>query len=153
MSKKIKDLTETDFTIVNEDWSRYLVEDGTLIRVRIVVAKILRTAESDPMGYPNFSITSSNLVSAIVPPRLKSEPSKVAWNAKKDLGKEMKFEPMQENWQEYHTTEGFKILVKPVVTKVIGYMKYNIFGEPIYSLPHIQNILNVEKIKKDKSLS
>lgn len=113
MSRKIKEMYDTDFTIVNEDWSRYLLEDGTLVKVRIVVFKILRTSETDPMGYPQFSIASNNVVSVLVPPHMKKEPSKERWDPKKEMGKEMKFEPIQETWQEYHTTEGFKVLIKP----------------------------------------
>jgi len=43
------------------------------------------------------------------------------------------------------TPEGYKILVKPVVTKVIRYYKFNQFGEPIYSAA-VQAITNVEKL-------
>jgi hypothetical protein len=145
----IKDLNDTDFTIVNEDWSRYLVEDGATIRLRIVVYKILRTSEKDQLGYPTFSIASNNVVGALVPPHMKKEPSQEPFDPKKDLGKEMKFETFQETWQEYHTTDGFKVLIKPVVTKIIKYLKYNSFGEPIYNLPNIQHILNIEKIQKE----
>lgn len=151
MAQSVRDLVDTDFTIVNEDWSRYLVEDGTLIKVRIVVNKILHSVDRSPIGYPNFSIASNNLVSALVPPRLKKEPSKERFDPRKDMGQEMKFEAIQENWQEYHTTEGFKISVKPVVTKIVRYMKYNVFGEPIYNIPNVQNILNAERIKQKTS--
>jgi predicted RNA-binding protein with PUA domain len=60
-------------------------------------------------------------------------------------GDEVKFEPQEEKWQEYMTTEGFKILVKPIVVKVIKYDKYNNYGEPIYSAI-IQAITNIEKL-------
>ncbi len=45
----------------------------------------------------------------------------------------------------YMTTEGFRVLVKPVVTKVFRYNKYNSYGEPIYSAV-IQAITNIEKL-------
>jgi predicted RNA binding protein YcfA (HicA-like mRNA interferase family) len=40
--------------------------------------------------------------------------------------------------------DGFKIMVKPVVVKVLKYDKRNIYGEPIYAA-HVQAIINVEK--------
>lgn len=149
MSQLLKNMIETDFTIIKEDWNRFLVEDGTVMRVRIIVSKILHTVDKDPMGYPNFTIASNNLVTALVPPRLIKEPSKEPWNPKKDVGQEMKFEVIQENTQEYHTTNGFKVLVKPFVSKIFRYLKYNNFGEPIYNVPSIQPILNIEKLKRD----
>jgi len=61
------------------------------------------------------------------------------------VGTEVKFDPIEEKWQEYMTTDGFRVLVKPVVVKVIRYDKYNSFGEPIYSAV-IQSITNIEKV-------
>ena len=129
-----------------EDWSRYQVIDGTLIRVRIVVRKIVRSHEVGPQGYPNFSLESINAVSAIVPDHLKRAPSKEPWDPKKDIGEERKFETLEEKWQEYHTTDGFKILVRPAVMKIWCYpTKYNTFGEPVYQV-NVQSLINVEKL-------
>jgi len=52
---------------------------------------------------------------------------------------------MEEKWQEYTTTDGFRLLVKPVLVKVFRYDKYNSLGEPIYSAV-IQSITNIEKV-------
>jgi hypothetical protein len=136
---------EMDFTVISEDYSRYLVQDGTILKVRIAVRKIFRSADITAQGYPTeIGIDSINVVAAIVPPALKGKPSEEPWDPRKDIGQEMKFEPMEEKWQSYITTDGFKILVKPVVTKVIKYNKYNTFGEPIYAAT-IQSITNIEK--------
>jgi hypothetical protein len=139
-------MIEMDFTVMTEDYSRYLVQDGTTLKVKIVVKKIFRSAILTPQGYPaEVGVDSVNVVAAIVPPGLKGTPSTTPWNPAKDVGQEMKFEPMEEKWQSYITNDGFKILVKPVVTKVIKYDKYNVFGEPIYSAS-IQAITNIEKL-------
>lgn len=137
---------EMDFVVMKEDYSRYLVKDGTILKVKIVVRKILKSAELTAEGYPaSISIDSINVVTAIVPPGLKREPSREPWDPRRDVGEELKFEPTEEKWQEYMTNEGFRILVKPVVTKVLRYNKYNNFGEPIYSAV-IQAITNIEKL-------
>jgi len=87
-----------------------------------------------------------NAVSAIVPDHMKRAPSTEPWDPRKDIGEEMKFEALEENWQEYHTTDGFKILVKPVLMKVWRYStKYNSFGEPVYQV-NVQSLINVEKL-------
>ena len=146
MSAQPSNLIEMDFVVLDEDYSRYLVQDGTILKVKIVVKKLLRSPNMTPQGYPAFiNIDSINVVAAIVPPSLKREPSKEPWDPARDVGKEMKFEPQEEKWQSYMTNEGFKVLVKPVVTKVIRYEKYNSYGEPIYSA-NIQAIVNIEKL-------
>jgi hypothetical protein len=139
-------MIEMDFVVLKEDFSRYLIHDGSILKVKIVVKKILRSAELTAQGYPaRISIDSINAVAAIVPQSLKREPSKEPWDPTRDKGDEVKFEPQEEKWQEYMTTEGFKILVKPIVVKVIKYDKYNNYGEPIYSAI-IQAITNIEKL-------
>ena len=140
------ELIETDFVVLKEDFSRYLIHDGTILRVKIVVKKILRSPDLTPEGYPKvLSFDSVNVVSALVPPGLKRPSSKEPWNPVKDVGKEVKFEPQEEKWQEYMTSDGFRILVKPVVVKVLKYDKYNNFGEPIYAA-NIQAITNIERM-------
>lgn len=141
-----RNMIEMDFEVLSETFSRYLVQDGTTLKVKIVVKKIFRTAQMTAQGYPaNVGVDSINVVAAIVPPSLKKKPSKERWDPTKDIGKELKFTPQQEEWQTYMTTEGFKVLIKPVLTKVIRFDKYNDFGEPIYTA-NVQAITNIERI-------
>jgi len=146
MTAPAPSMIEMDFVVMSEDYSRYLLQDGTTLKVKIVVRKIFRTAEITLQGYPaSLGIDSTNAVVAIVPPALKRAPSKERFDPARDVGDEVKFDPIEEKWQTYKTPEGYKILVKPVLTKVIKYKKYNQYGEPIYSAV-IQAITNIEKI-------
>ena len=147
MSTSLPSSKEVDFMIRNEDWSRYLVNDGTELRVRIAVRKIIETDQPDPNGYPNFGLEHMTIVSAIVPDKLKRTPSATPFNPQMQKGEEIDFITQEEKWQEYHTTDGFKVLVKPVLVKIRKYDSYNIFGEPVYNV-NVQNIVNVEKINK-----
>ncbi len=147
MSTGIPPMREVDFMILKEDWSRYLLHDGTELRVRTVVRKIVEQGQPNPMGYPNFGLESINAVSAIVPERLKRKPSTEILDVSKEKGQELKFTPRDELWQEYQTTTGFKVLVKPILTKVFVYEKYNGFGEPIYNAI-VQPLINVEKMSE-----
>ncbi|MBC7113039.1 MAG: hypothetical protein H5T34_03325 [Candidatus Methanomethyliales bacterium] len=138
-------MIECDFIVLSEDYSRYLLQDGTILKVKIVVKKIFRSAEITPEGYPTgLSFDSVNAVVAVVPLALKGPPSKEPWDPRRDVGKEIKFEPQEEKVQEYVTNDGFKIMVKPVVVKVLKYDKRNIYGEPIYAAT-VQAITNVER--------
>ena len=147
MSNDPKNAIDMDFVVMKEDYSRYLIHDGTTLKVKIVVRKIFKQGDISPQGYPAaVGIDPQNVLSAIVPPGLKRPPSKEQFDPTKDVGEEVKFEAQEEKWQEYMTPDGFKVSVKPVVTKIFKYKKYNAFGEPIYNAI-VQSITNVEKIE------
>jgi len=146
--KSMKNFRDVDFVVLNEDYSRFRVHDGTTIKAKIVVRKIIFAITKSPEGLPNnVGIESIDAVSSYVPNRLKKNPSKSRWDPNTDIGKEMGFEDEDIKIQSYMTDGGFKVTVKPVVTKILRYNKYNDFGEPIYKI-YIQAITDIKKIPK-----
>ncbi len=138
---------EVDFVVLSEDYSRYLVNDGTIIKAKVVVRKIFFNPQKTPEGYPaGVGIDAMNAIAAIVPAALRRQPSFEPFNPQVDKGTEIKFEEQEVKTQEYMTTNGFRITVKPVVTKIFKYPKVNNYGEPIYNMV-IQSITNIEKIE------
>ncbi len=138
---------ETDFVVVKEDYSRFLCKDGTLIKAKIVVKKIFFHPQKTPEGYPvGVGLDTSNSVSALVPDALKRDPSAESWNPQIDKGEEIPFDEQQVQTQEYVTPDGFRITVRPVVTKILRYGKYNARREPVYSV-NIQAITNIDKME------
>lgn len=69
-----QEMTEVDFTSKIENWNEYLVEDGTRIRIKLVVTKIRRTKIFDPMGYPVYNVIASTVTSVTAPAALKRPP-------------------------------------------------------------------------------
>lgn len=137
---------DADFVVLNEDYSRYLLRDGTLLRLKIVVRRIFFNPNKTPEGYPAaFGLDTANIIAAIVPLSLKRSPSGAPFDPMRDKGEELKFDEQDVKTQEYMTSDGFKVTVKPVLTKVLKYSKYNELGEPIYNAV-IQSITNVERI-------
>ena len=144
----LKDFQDVDFVVLNEDYSRFRVEDGTTIKAKVVVRKIITSIVKSPEGLPkNFGIESLDAVSAMIPPKSRKTPSKTPWDPNTDKGKDMDFEDEDVKTQSYMTDNGFKVTVKPVVTKILRYSKYNNFGEPIYKVS-VQAITNIKKIKE-----
>lgn len=135
------DHREVDFRVIREDYCRYQLVDGTLLRVKICVLKIRESLERGPGGYPEFSFKVSNVLTCLVPDRLKSAPSSQV--ADNDVVEEMEFKVQDDEWQEYELLNGFLLRIKPVVTKIFKHKGYNAFGEPIYSVPLIQHIQDV----------
>ncbi|MGC8848815.1 MAG: hypothetical protein ACP5QE_08230 [Conexivisphaera sp.] len=121
------------------------MEDGTILKVKVVVRKIMRSPTMQ-QGYPvSVVLDTMNAVAAIVPPGLKGQPSSEPFDPSRDVRVELKFEEQDVKQQEYITNDGYRILVKPVVTNIFRYKKYNVFGEPIYSAT-IQQITKIERI-------
>jgi len=69
---ELVDAIRVDFTPIKEDWNEYKLDDGTILRIKLVLADVLRTEKYDPLtGDPHYIIKSTNIVTAIVPPNLK----------------------------------------------------------------------------------
>ena len=57
------DVTEVGFRATGEYWNEYLLDDGTVARVKLVVTNVYRLdGEVDPKGQPVYAIESSNVV-------------------------------------------------------------------------------------------
>jgi hypothetical protein len=86
-----------------------------------------------------------NVVVALVPHNVKRPPSKEPYNPQTDKGTEIKFEEQEIKTQQYMTTNGFRVSLKPVLTKVFRYEKYTPLGEPMYYVV-LQMISIIDKI-------
>jgi len=64
---------EIEFEAERENWSTYLLADGTKMRMKAVAATIVRLDEYLPNGDPMYMVTASNIVATDVPPQLKKQ--------------------------------------------------------------------------------
>lgn len=140
------DFKDVDFHVEKEDYKRYNLKDGTLLKAKVVVRKILAHPQKTPQGYPlSLGLDSVNAISAMVRTSELRPPTGESVNSQKDVGEEIKFEEIGDTpLQRYMTDDGYTVTVKPIVTKVLKYKKYNVYGEPVYQAI-IQAITNVEK--------
>lgn len=56
-----------DFDVVAEPWSIIRLADGTLIKLRLVVADVVVTGGVDPGGHPNINVLSTNVIAVLWP--------------------------------------------------------------------------------------
>jgi hypothetical protein len=63
--------TEVAFKGLKEEWNEYQVEDGAVLRLKVVVSEIFRLDEYDQDNKPIYVIKSSNVLSSSVPEHLK----------------------------------------------------------------------------------
>jgi hypothetical protein len=114
---------EVDFCVVKEDYSRFVLSDETVLKAKIVIRKIFFAPINTAEGYPvNTGFDAMNVITAIVPTSLKRPPSKEPLNPT-DKGIEVSSVKDDIRTQEYVTDNGFRITVKPVLTKVFRYNK------------------------------
>lgn len=142
------EMKEVDFVVLKEDYSRFiLITDGTVVKAKAAVKKIFFHPQKTPEGYPaSIMIDTMNIISSLVPASAKRAPSPEPWNPQTDRGEEVEFNEQKIEIQEYMTPDGFRVTVKPVITKILKYSKFNNFGEPIYGIT-MQTITNIEKIE------
>ncbi len=150
LTKEIKTAFEEtdyeDFRVEKEDWNIYKLSDGTILKVRQVLLKLKKETSTDSTQ-PNFSIQTSNLLLAVIPPsNLKGSPSTQQYDPHElnasIIENNMKYETIQDVANEYVTKSGIKIVFQVVSLNVAKTNKFDASGEPIY-LVNAQNNIQV----------
>jgi hypothetical protein len=69
------DVTEVGFRSTGEYWNEYLADDGSVIRMKLVVAELLRVdGEYDEQGNPAYVIRSQQVLNVSAPDELRRDP-------------------------------------------------------------------------------
>ena len=62
---------EIEFEVEKESFNTYILHDGTKVKIKTVVSDVVRLDVHKEDGEPVYLLTSTNIVSAIVPENLK----------------------------------------------------------------------------------
>ncbi len=68
--QEMVDGEEVDFEPLAERWNEYRLSDGSLLKMKLVVTKVIRLDKWNDQGEPIYLISSNNVISASVPPQL-----------------------------------------------------------------------------------
>jgi len=69
------EVTEVPFTTGGEYWNEYLLDDGSVLKLKIVATEILRVdGQFDADGNPQYVVRSTNIVSVSGSERLRKQP-------------------------------------------------------------------------------
>ena len=64
--------TEVPFEVEREPWITYILEDGSTLKVKTVLAEVLRVeGEWTPSGDPLYIVNASPVISTVAPERLR----------------------------------------------------------------------------------
>jgi len=59
--------------VVREGWNEYRLKDGTTLRVKLVMIKVVRTGDYNPDGTPIYWARTQNVMYADVPKELRKK--------------------------------------------------------------------------------
>jgi len=66
------DATDVDFQIRKEDWNEYLLMDGTVLKMKLVIGDVFKVpGEFDNEGNPVYIVKSNNILVVRAPDNLK----------------------------------------------------------------------------------
>jgi len=137
-----------DFKVLKEDWSNYRLADGTLLKARLVVTKVVRTEQHDPTtGEPVYAFSNRTSMSTICRKDIKGPPSSLPTSLEMQAsGAEVvDFESadQREKWNVYSLEDGSELRVKLEITKVSRSKFFDATGDPIYFVDS-ENIVTVK---------
>ncbi|MEM3526431.1 MAG: hypothetical protein QXV37_03365 [Candidatus Jordarchaeaceae archaeon] len=129
--------TDLDFDVLREPWNLYQLEDGTILRVKYVLTRVVR--QRDNMDRIGYAFKGQNVVSlSHFPKELKGPPSPSPRMYTPEelqsaiVNDNVRYSTLEEEWNEYVTEDGANIRVKITVVKVSRTNKTDNEGEPIY---------------------
>lgn len=132
---KIEDYGYDDFKTLTEGWSEYSLEDGTVIRTRVILSKVI----SKVKGGIDFRLSEQSYAASFSPQKLKGpvgsskilpeEIAKIAESLKKE---DMDIIISKEYWNEYELSTGDKVYSKAVLVSASLTDRYDDIGDPIY---------------------
>ncbi len=71
LTGELMEVTEIGHRSSGEHWNEYLLDDGTVARVKLIVTNIYRLDDTvNEIGEPVYVVQSSNVVSTSVPEEL-----------------------------------------------------------------------------------
>ena len=152
-------MIDEDFKVLEEDFSRWILRDGTILKARIALHKIFFTSTKKRDGYPkDYYIDTVNIMSPIIPEKLKKPSSgkrvELIEDIKKEInidgvGKKVAIKEMQIQNQSYITLSGFKLTITPILGDVHRLKEYDPNGSPVYAV-RMGPISKLEKIRKTR---
>lgn len=144
----MSDFSLLDFKVVKEHWDSYEINDGTILKSRVILTGVKKSVSSPSKEYEfDFQSIQSFIFSdkSRGPPHSKMFTKEELESSYK---KEISFSTISEKWNEYLINDNTKVKLKSTVS---GITKSDLFlqsGEPIYNV----KIRVLSKVVRPKKL-
>jgi hypothetical protein len=134
-----RDYDYIDFETIKENWNLYDLEDGTIIKFKIVLLKIIPTVAPVQVQIPgqgqvnaqSIAFNTANLMTILSTKEAKGTPSSPATEMKIEK-KDVPFKILTEEWNEYKLEDGKILKMKPTIVQINKATHYDQYGEPNY---------------------
>lgn len=125
-----------NFKPIKEDWNLYVLEENVLLKIKLVLIKVL-LKDIDEVGNPGYETNYQSVIGIVPPAKVTGKPSGKTHTRMEILDSIIKddinvIKTIQEDWNEYELSDGAKLSVKLVLTKVSKTKLFDKRGEPIY---------------------
>lgn len=134
-----------DFDVVKEPWNKYELNDGTIIKTRIVLKKLVKEMLDKKQG--KFGIDAQPVTVVLTsseqngPPDPKPHPpEELRQSIEKD---DLRYTTLAEEWNEYIVDDGSRVRIKSTVMQISKTTKFDRNGDPIY-LVDTNNLVEVK---------
>lgn len=159
-----------DFDVIREDWNKYKLEDGTIIKtkfvlINVMVEKTLKELISEAKAKKKkgskqlmgIAIQSKNVVGVEAPKKLKGAPSSQYTPQELQasiIHKDVDFEVIKERRNEYKLKNGMIIKVRASPFAISKTSKFDSQGLPIYSVNSTADVIFVfpEELERESKL-
>lgn len=129
----------------NERWNEYLLDDGTVLKMKLVLTNVVRIDEKyDSTGNPAYLINSTNALSVNAPTELRGATGKgkaqglpvpFLFRGKVTEAEVIEVAHAAENWNEYLLEDGTKLKARVVVTNIHRIEgEHDGAGNPVYNV-------------------
>lgn len=140
----VNDTAPVDFQVVKENWQKYQLSDGTVLRAKLVLTNVLkaRTQVNPLTGEPLYqwfvaTPTPFSLVSW--PEQLRGQPTTVqitneliGQNIDENVGFDMVGK--EDEWNIYSLTDGTNLRLRLNITNIQRIKLHGLTGEPLYNM-------------------
>jgi hypothetical protein len=139
-----------DFKAINEDWNMFELEDGTILKIKLVIVNVFKERSGE--GFKAV-MQAQNVLGTFSPDYLRGEPSKRY--TREELAKSIDkndidvIKVIQQPWNEYNVDDTFSIKTKVIPVQIARTSKYDNEGMPVY-LVETTAIVKGKPLKKSK---
>jgi hypothetical protein len=131
---ELRTLEPVDFR-GNESWSRYKIEDGTVLIAKSILTKVFRLPESREPSGTKYKTLMGTAFTTICPSSLRNDPTTPAPDLSHPdqiTSTELKFAAETEPWNTYELGDGETLINQLKVTNVGKTTFFQADGDPIY---------------------
>jgi len=141
-----EELVTLDFNIVREPWNMYELRDGSILKAKYVLTRVIKYEGIKDYHIRGRSITTIHYA----PEDMKGQPSETLYSPEEIMSsiveEDIGYRTLMEEWSEYVVEDGGKIRVKLTVLRVSRTSKYDNVGVPMYCIDTKELVEQVQRI-------